>query len=73
MAITKVRASGINLSGNTTYLNMPKGTTAQRPSSPVAGMIRENTTLNKIEVYNGTEWRAFKESVSTIEYLVLAG
>jgi len=24
-------------------------------------MIRENTTLNKIEVYNGTEWRALKE------------
>ena len=40
---------------------MPKGTTAQRPSSPVTGMIRENTTLNKIEVYNGTEWRALKE------------
>ena len=73
MAITKVRASGINLSGNTSYLNMPKGTTAQRPSSPVAGMIRENTTLNKIEVYNGTEWRALKENVPAVEYLVLAG
>ena len=61
MAIIKVRASSINLSGNTQYLNIPKGTTAQRPSSPVTGMIRENTTLNKIEVYNGTEWRALKE------------
>ena len=73
MAIIKVRASSINLSGNTSYLNMPKGTTAQRPTPPVSGMIRENTTLNKIEVYNGTEWRALKENVSSIEYLVLAG
>jgi len=61
MAITKVRASSIDLSGNTTYLALPKGTTAQRPTSPVSGMIRENTTLNKLEFYNGTEWRALKE------------
>ena len=73
MAITKVRASGINLSGNTTFLALPKGTTAQRPSSPVSGMIRENTTLNQLEFYNGTEWRIMKQFVSAIEYLVLAG
>ena len=31
---------------------LPAGTTAQRPSSPVAGMIRFNTTTSGLEVYN---------------------
>lgn len=36
---------------------IPTGTTAQRPSSSIAGMIRFNTTTNKAEVYNGTSWK----------------
>jgi hypothetical protein len=36
----------------------PAGTTAQRPASPVAGMIRYNTTFSKFEQYNGTSWGA---------------
>lgn len=36
---------------------VPKGTTAQRPTSPTAGSIRFNTTLGFLENYNGTEWR----------------
>lgn len=35
---------------------LPAGTTNQRPVSPVAGMIRFNTTNNNIEGYNGTAW-----------------
>lgn len=34
------------------------GTTAQRPSSPVAGMIRYNTTTGVLEVYTGTAWQS---------------
>lgn len=30
---------------------IPRGTTAQRPGSPVNGMIRYNTDLNKLETY----------------------
>lgn len=37
-------------------LLFPSGTTAQRPSSPVAGMQRFNTTLVCHEKYNGTTW-----------------
>lgn len=34
----------------------PTGTTVQRPSAPVVGMIRYNTNLHYEEVYNGTSW-----------------
>jgi len=35
---------------------VPVGTTAQRPASPVTGMVRYNTTESKYEAYNGTDW-----------------
>jgi hypothetical protein len=35
---------------------LPVGTTAQRPASPSAGMIRYNTTRNLVEIYNGSSW-----------------
>jgi hypothetical protein len=34
----------------------PSGTTGQRPATAAAGMLRYNTTLSKIELYNGTAW-----------------
>lgn len=34
----------------------PVGTTAQRPATPVTGMLRFNTTVGKFEQYNGTTW-----------------
>ena len=43
-------------SDQTGALDIPAGTTAQRPSSPSAGYIRMNTTLNKMEMYNGSAW-----------------
>lgn len=49
-------------------LLMPKGGTADRPASPVNGMMRYNTDLNApygdFEVYQGGQWRVvrFKES-----------
>jgi hypothetical protein len=36
----------------------PSGTTAQRPSSATAGMLRYNTSFSKFELYNGTTWGA---------------
>lgn len=51
-----------NLTINDTgFLRLPSGTTAQRPGSPLAGMIRYNTTLAANEVYNGTEWQTVEE------------
>ena len=47
--------------GSTASLNMPKGTTAQRPTG-VDGGIRLNTTTKEPEWYDATtsKWKAFK-------------
>lgn len=42
-------------------VEMPAGTTAQRPGSPVAGMFRYNTDDNQFEGYT-TEWGAIAGS-----------
>ena len=67
-------ANGIlNLSGSTGALTVPRGTTAQRPSSLVAGMIRYNTTTNTTEVYSGISWIAITSQTYTANYLIVAG
>ena len=42
--------------GGTGFMLIPKGTTAQRPVSPVNGEIRYNTDTNQFEGYQGGEW-----------------
>lgn len=43
----------------TGYLTLPSGTTAQRPSTPVNGMVRYNTTLSRVEGYANNSWGVF--------------
>lgn len=43
-------------SSSTDAIQMPVGTTAQRPGSPVNGMIRYNSTSSKMEAYAGGAW-----------------
>ena len=46
-----------NLSFDSTdHLVLPKGTTAQRPSSPSTGAVRYNTDTSNVEYYDGTQW-----------------
>jgi len=67
-------ATGIlALNGSTGALAVPSGTTAQRPSSLVAGMIRYNTTTNQTEVYSGVTWVAITSQNYSVDYLVIAG
>ena len=74
MALTKVTNDLLALGESTSSLNLPKGTTAQRSSSPVAGMVRENTDDNVIEYYNGTEWKqVLTQGPILVDYLVVAG
>lgn len=42
---------------------IPKGTTAERPSSPTNGHMRYNTSFNEFEIYQDSAWRnvRFKE------------
>jgi hypothetical protein len=55
------------------------GTTAQRPSSPVTGMIFFNTENIEFEGYNGSEWTSLAGSggsgtdqyARTVAYLAL--
>ena len=42
--------------GGTAAIKIPVGTLEQRPASPVAGMMRFNSTSNKVEFYNGSSW-----------------
>ena len=41
---------------DTGFIRIPQGTTAQRPGSPTAGMIRFNTSFNITEYWNGSNW-----------------
>lgn len=41
---------------STGYLDVASGTTADRPSSPINGMMRFNTDSNSFEFYQGNAW-----------------
>ena len=46
----------LDISSRTDAISLPKGTTAQRPATSVAGMGRFNTTTTRTEFYNGSVW-----------------
>ena len=39
----------------TDYIQLPVGTTAQRPTAQT-GMLRYNSTTSTLEYYNGSSW-----------------
>ena len=51
-------ASSVFKVSGTGSIRIPSGNTAQRPGSPVAGMMRFNTQTNVFEGYNGSNWIA---------------
>lgn len=51
---------------NTTAFNVSVGTTAQRPSTPVTGDLRYNTTNTSLEVYNGSSFVNVGDDTATI-------
>jgi hypothetical protein len=67
-------ASGgiIDMSPTTGGVELPTGTTAQRPTANVAGTIRFNNTTNVTEIYTGSSWQAIAGGYSA-SYLVIAG
>ena len=56
MALTQTQ--GEMVKGGTGALDLPVGTTAQRPTPPVIGMWRFNSTIGGLEYYNGSSWIA---------------
>lgn len=61
--------NSILISG-TGYLDLPAGTTGQRPETPSAGMIRFNTSLGQFEGYEGTAWRQVSLDISNKNRIV---
>jgi len=78
MATNKVTTNVIDMSGNTGGLVWAKGTKAQRPTG-VAGDLRLNTTDNRLEYKDNSEWKRFSEGAATpsvdfqADFLVVAG
>ena len=59
ITITPKGAGSLTISG-TRAVRIPSGATTDRPSSPVNGMLRYNTTTSAVEIYNSTAaaWEA---------------
>ena len=58
MATTKITSPDLfDLGSLNTALQLPSGTTAERPTSPSTGEWRYNTTTNLVEFWDGGEWR----------------
>ena len=55
---------------STDTIQLPIGTTAQRPSNTgnidLSGMLRYNSTLNDVEYYNGTKWSGTSAALTVI-------
>lgn len=47
-------------------LTLPTGTTAERPGTPVNGMIRYNSTFNNAEFYSQAAWRPVGQVVQIV-------
>ena len=60
---------------NKSWLDMPVGPTGDRPSVPVAGQMRYDTTQNVLEYYNPTVtgWRAVTNAVADATYVTATG
>ena len=54
-ALDTINASVVSASVD---LDIPSGTTAQRPAVLTTGSLRYNSGLNSLEFYDGTNWRA---------------
>jgi len=50
--LTDITASGNVQFTSTGGINIPSGTSAQRPSTPDAGTLRYNTDLSTLEIYD---------------------
>lgn len=46
------------ITGTNGELLLPRGSTSERPSSPQTGMVRFNTDIDLIEIYDGSKWIA---------------
>lgn len=62
----------INADSATGAAQLPVGTTAQRPVTPIVGQLRFNSTIGATEAWNGTSWVNAGGGYA-VEYLIVAG
>jgi hypothetical protein len=55
------------------HITLPTGNTVQRPGTLATGMIRTNTTLGRLESYNGSSWAKSNDNTGIYVYLWGAG
>ncbi len=60
------------LATSTNYVDLPNGTTIQRPANPAAGFFRYNSSLSLLEYYNGSTWVSITSSSSSGSFLILS-
>ena len=71
--VLQPQGAGVVDIDTTTALIIPVGTSAQRPGTPLDGMIRFNDDDDKVEVYDGTEWVQVGASNGAISTQAFAG
>ena len=57
-------AGNVSLTG-TGSLTVPVGTTAQRPATGLSGMVRFDSDLDALQIYNGTAWSSVGSMYAT--------
>jgi len=60
-----LKTNGDVIHAGNDYFQLPTGTTADRPGSPVVGYLRFNTTTNLPEYYDGSAWSEANTEVGT--------
>ena len=71
--ILKPESGGILDIDTNTAIVIPVGTSAQRPGSPVDGMLRFNDDDDKVEVYDGADWVQVGSSAGEISTQAFSG
>ena len=75
--IAQTDAGFVAKTSTTGAANIPTGTTAERPGSPIAGQTRFNSTIGASEIYNGSTWQTITSQGGSTSYfteiLMVAG
>ena len=71
--ILRTTSGGIIDMDTSTALVLPTGTNGERPGTPEEGMIRYNEDIDKVEVYDGTDWVQVGSSAGAISTETFTG
>lgn len=77
MALQQISANDVSFISTNGGLQIPTGTTAQRPGTPSTGLTRYNTTTGQMETYSGSSWNGLggliMQSVQNSNFNAVAG